>query len=127
MAQERTFSVAGISVDPNGIKTFRFSNGMINQRTSMLSTNGHTDIDLRELPKAMDQVHAIAWVLANVRGSRGAVIATRATDKTVKSETLLEAEALYQKQKGRTTTSRATATQKRRGPGRPRNEEAVAA
>lgn len=131
MATERTFTVAGISTDPNGFKTFRFSNSSPNQRTSMLSTNGHTDIDLRELPKPMDQIRAIAWVLANVRGSRGAVIATRASDRTVKSETLIEAEALYQKQKSKPTPATKAAAPKksnaRRGPGRPRNDEAIAA
>lgn len=110
---DRTFIVAGISVDPSGYKTFRFSNTPINQRVSMLATNGHTDIDLRDLPRPMTQIQAAAWVLNNVRGSRGAVIATRATDKEFKSELVLEIEALAAKQKVRSTGAKAKTPVKR--------------
>lgn len=125
---EQTYTVAGTSVTPDGYKTFRFSNSSIAQRRNMLSSNGHTEINLVELPKPMDQVHAIVWLLANVRGTKGAVISTRATDKTIKSDTLIEAEELYQKQRGKNAGKVAVAKAPvKRGPGRPRNEEAVAA
>ena len=98
--EQKTFAFAGIST-LDGVKGFRFSNTPLNLRVNMLRHKGHEDIDLRELPKAMTQVQAIAWVLANVKNSKGAVIVTRAADKTTKSEVVLKGEALAKKQKER--------------------------
>ena len=88
---DKTFTIAGTSVI-NGVKTFRFANGKLNLRVNMLRHFGHEDINLVELPKAMTKVAAAAWLLTNVRGTRGAVIPTRAADKTAKNELVLEAE-----------------------------------
>lgn len=88
---DKTFTIAGTS-KIDGVKTFRFANGKPNLRANMLRHFGHTDIDLHELPKPMNKVQAMAWLLTNVRGTKGAVIPTRAADKTVKNELVLEAE-----------------------------------
>ena len=100
VSNNTTFNVAG-TTENNGVKTFRFSNGKLNLRANMLRHKGHTDIKLFELPKPMTQVQAIAWLLQNVRGTKGAVIATRAADKLVKSDAVVAGEALAAKQKER--------------------------
>ena len=97
-SNDTTFIIAGTTII-NGVKTFRFSNGKLNLRANMLRHKGHEDINLFELPRPMTQVKAIAWLLENVKGCKGAVIATRAADKTVKSDTVLAGEALAAKRK----------------------------
>lgn len=88
---DKTFTIAGTSV-VDGVKTFRFANGKLNIRVNMLRHCGHDDINLVELPKAMTKVQAMAWLLTNVRGTKGAVIPTRSADKTAKNNLVLEAE-----------------------------------
>lgn len=88
---DKTFTIAGVSTI-NGVKTFRFANGKLNIRVNMLRHFGHENIDLHELPKPMTKVQAAAWLLTNVKGTKGAVIPTRAADKTAKNELVLEAE-----------------------------------
>ena len=46
----KTFTVAGFSV-LDGVKKMRFANSM--DRVKVLMANGHTDIELQELPRAM--------------------------------------------------------------------------
>lgn len=96
--EAKTFTIAGISTNDE-VNTFRFANGKLNLRVNMLHHKGHENIDLRDLPRPMTQKNAIAWVLENVKGSKGAVIATRAADKTVKSDVVLAAEALVAKRR----------------------------
>jgi hypothetical protein len=88
---DKTFTIAGVTTF-NGVKTFRFANGKLNLRVNMLRHFGHENINLVELPKAMGKVQATAWVLQNIKGAKGAVIPTRAADKTAKNELLIEAE-----------------------------------
>jgi hypothetical protein len=88
---EKTYTIAGTTLF-NGVKTFRFANGKLNLRINMLRHFGHDEINLVELPKAMTKVQATAWLLQNVRGTKNAVIPTRAADKTAKNELLLAAE-----------------------------------
>lgn len=88
---DKTFTIAGVSTI-NGVKTFRFANGKLNIRVNMLRHFGHEDINLVELSKPMTKVQAMAWLMSNVKGVKGAVIPTRAADKTAKNELVLEAE-----------------------------------
>lgn len=88
---EKTYTIAGTTVF-NGVKTFRFANGKLNLRINMLRHFKHDEINLVELPKPMNKVQATAWLLQNVRGTKSAVIPTRAADKTAKNELLLAAE-----------------------------------
>lgn len=101
----KTFTIAGISTKA-GVNTFRFSNGQLNLRVNMLNHKGHEDIQLFELPRAMSQKSAIAWVLENVKGSKGAVISTRAADKTVKSDVVVAAEELVAKRRAKARDAR---------------------
>lgn len=87
---DETFTIAGLTTN-NGLRTIRFANGKLNLRVNMLRHKGHEDIDLRELPKAMNKVQATVWVLQNIKGAKAAVIPTRAADKTAENAVLIEA------------------------------------
>jgi hypothetical protein len=53
------FKVAGISVLKGEAKV-RFANDMT--RVKVLSKNGHTDVELRDLPQAMDKPAAVTYL-----------------------------------------------------------------
>lgn len=53
------FKVAGVSVLKGEVKV-RFANDMT--RVKVLAKNGHTDIELRELPEAMDKPAVVAFL-----------------------------------------------------------------
>lgn len=92
---ERTFTIAGTSTTPEGIRTYRVANGKVNLRVNMLKHCGHTDIDLATLPKPMTQLQAIAFLVQ--KGVVDAVVATRAKDKTRETPVLVEAKKLANK------------------------------
>lgn len=56
----KTFTVAGTS-NLNGVVKFRFANDL-KSRIKVLERNGHTDVQLVELPNAMTKEQAIAWL-----------------------------------------------------------------
>ena len=58
----KTFTVAGTS-NLNGVVKFRFANDL-KSRIAVLTRNGHTDINLRELPEAMTKEAAIQFLEA---------------------------------------------------------------
>ena len=53
------FKVAGVSVLKGEAKV-RFANDMT--RVKVLSKNGHTDVELRDLPQAMDKPAVVAYL-----------------------------------------------------------------
>lgn len=53
------FKVAGVSSLKGEVKV-RFANDMT--RVKVLAKNGHTDIELRELPEAMDKPAVVAYL-----------------------------------------------------------------
>lgn len=57
----KLFTVAGIST-LNGVAKLRFATDM--KREKVLKQNGHTDIRLIQLPKAMDKDEATAYLKA---------------------------------------------------------------
>ena len=57
MATEKTFAVAGVST-LNGQTKLRFANDTV--RIKILAKNGHTDIDLVDLPREMTKAEAVA-------------------------------------------------------------------
>lgn len=59
----KTFTVAGTS-NLNGVVKFRFANDL-KSRIAVLTRNGHTDIDLRELPEPMTKEAAIQYLEAD--------------------------------------------------------------
>lgn len=61
---DKTFTLAGTSTDENGNTTYRFANGESKVRTGVLRRAGHTNIDLKDLPQAMNKEQAIGWLNA---------------------------------------------------------------
>lgn len=59
---DKTFAVAGWSI-LNGVLKQRFAKDL--DRVKVLQRNGHTDIELWELPEAMTKPAASAWLAAN--------------------------------------------------------------
>ena len=55
----KTFAVAGVST-LNGVVKYRFAADML--RIKVLEKNGHTDIQLFELPQPMDKDGAVLWL-----------------------------------------------------------------
>lgn len=61
MTAERMFNVAGFST-LSGKRKVRFANGTVEARTKVLERNGHTDVDLRKLPKPMSKAEAMKYL-----------------------------------------------------------------
>lgn len=59
MATDKRFAVAGVSTHEGETK-LRFANDMM--RTKILQKNGHTDIELVELPNEMTKSEAVAYL-----------------------------------------------------------------
>lgn len=59
---DKVFAVAGVST-LEGVTKARFAKDM--SRVKVLEKNGHTDVRLIELPKVMDKVSAIAFLVAH--------------------------------------------------------------
>jgi hypothetical protein len=55
---EKLYTVAGMS-NLNGVVKYRFAND-IKSRSKVLARNGHTDIMLFDLPRAMTKAEAVA-------------------------------------------------------------------
>ena len=67
----KTFTIAGVST-LGKITKQRFANGSLAGRTKVLARNGHTDIKLFELPKAMNKDEAKAFIEAKFAGAPAA-------------------------------------------------------
>ena len=61
---DKTFTIAGTSTDENGNTTYRFANGESKVRTGVLRRAGHTNIDLKDMPSAMNKEQAVGWLNA---------------------------------------------------------------
>jgi hypothetical protein len=59
MATEKTFAVAGVSTFKDGTK-IRFANDAT--RVKILKKNGHTDIDLKDLPREMTKAEIAQYL-----------------------------------------------------------------
>ena len=60
----KLFTIAGFS-NLNGRVKLRVATGTIARRAAVLKRNGHTDIELRELPEAMTRKDALAFLTAS--------------------------------------------------------------
>jgi hypothetical protein len=98
-----TFVIAGTSVAPDGVKSFRFTNNQLNLRVNMLKCCGHTRIKLVELPKPMTKPQAIAYLIQQDLGN-GAVVNTRSPDKKRKTPEHIAAEKLIDRRQKAATT-----------------------
>ena len=59
MATSKTFAVAGVSTHKDGTK-IRFANDAM--RVKILRKNGHTDIDLKDLPREMTKAEIAEYL-----------------------------------------------------------------
>jgi hypothetical protein len=57
----KTFTIAGTS-NLNGKVKYRFANGTVKHREQVLGRNGHTEIKLVELPRAMGKEDALSFL-----------------------------------------------------------------
>lgn len=71
MATDKRFAVAGVSTQ-NGETKIRFANDMM--RIKILQKNGHTDINLVELPSEMTKSEAVAYLRSIEFGKGNAVV-----------------------------------------------------
>jgi hypothetical protein len=76
----KLFTVAGTS-SLDGVVKFRVANGTAAARANVLEKNGHTCIELQDLPKGMTKEDAFAFVQAN----GGATAAKAPKDKLVEA------------------------------------------
>lgn len=58
---DKLFTIAGFS-NLNGKTKLRVATGTVARRVAVLTRNGHTDIELRELPEAMTRKDALAFL-----------------------------------------------------------------
>lgn len=87
---DKLFTIAGTSVF-NDVLTYRFANGKVRSRMSVLRRNSHTQIQLFQLPDAMTKDAAIQWL--NEQGIFAVKPATgRAAIKPLTEEEKLEQE-----------------------------------
>ena len=88
---DKFFSVAGVSTLKGSIKV-RFAKDMA--RTKVLAANGHKDIRLVQLPKAMTKAEALAFLAADAKfqdaAAQGAIKGAKAEGKApaTKSKTV---------------------------------------
>ena len=81
MATEKLFTVAGYATNPNGTVKVRFANDLV-ARIKILNKAGCTDINLVELPRAMNKVDALEYLASQgVSGDAAEVVATKLADK----------------------------------------------
>ena len=73
----KTFTVAGTS-NLNGVVKFRFANDL-KSRIKVLQRNGHTDINLIELPTEMTKEQAIAFLEAQAAPAEDTAVETADT------------------------------------------------
>lgn len=71
MATDKRFAVAGVSTQAGDTKV-RFANDMM--RIKILQKNGHTDINLVELPSEMTKSEAVAYLRSIEFGKGDATI-----------------------------------------------------
>jgi hypothetical protein len=76
----KTFTVAGYSI-LKGVKKMRFANDLVD-RVKVLQRNGHTDIELQELPRAMTK-DEIRVYLGEAVAAPAAPVAEAAVEETV--------------------------------------------
>lgn len=84
MATDKRFAVAGTSTHQGETK-LRFANDIL--RTKILKKNGHTDINLVELPNEMTKAEAIQYLQSVNFGKGDAAIETALSEGSKKNPT----------------------------------------
>jgi len=70
MSTEKTFTVVGTSVDPNGIMKIRWTNDLV-WRVKAFTKQGHSGINLVETPKPMTKLESAKWLMENTELTDG--------------------------------------------------------
>lgn len=111
MATEKTFAVAGVSTQ-NGSTKIRFANDAM--RVKVLAKNGHTDIDLIDLPREMTKAEIAQYFIeinfADGRPEVEEAIADLAKKNKVAAATKEAAEAAVESTEGESVAEAADAT-----------------
>lgn len=83
MATEKLFSVAGTATNPDGTTKARFANDLV-ARVKILSKNNCTNINLVELPRAMNKLEALQYLqqLGITAGDAGFAVANKLAEKS---------------------------------------------
>ena len=111
MATEKTFAVAGVSTQ-NGSTKIRFANDAM--RVKVLAKNGHTDIDLIDLPREMTKAEIAQYFIeinfADGRPEVEEAIADLAKKNKVATVTKEAAEAAVEATEGQAVAEAADTT-----------------
>ena len=86
MATQKTFSVAGVSTHKDGTK-IRFANDSM--RVKILRKNGHTDIDLIDLPSEMTKAEIAQHLFETGFGQGDAAVEAAIQDLARKNKVKL--------------------------------------
>ena len=86
MATQKTFSVAGVSTHKDGTK-IRFANDSM--RVKILRKNGHTDIDLVDLPREMTKAEIAQHLFETGFGQGDAAVEAAIQDLARKNKVKL--------------------------------------
>lgn len=78
----KTFTVAGTAVNPDGTVKARFANDLV-ARIKILNKTGCTNINLIELPQPMTKIEALKYLQEQgiTEGDAGYAVANRLADK----------------------------------------------
>ena len=95
MSTDKRFSVAGVST-LNGVTKIRFANDAM--RVKILAKNGHTDVELLDLPREMTKAEIAQYMTETGFGSGNPAVQDAITDlakknpvaKTEATETTVE-------------------------------------
>lgn len=121
MATDKTFTVVGISTFADGTKV-RFANDVM--RVKVLAKNGHTDINLVELPEAMLKTDA-AKFLAQLPEFQDAVSQATIAEYLDKHDKQPKAKVEVKKAVKKAVTTKAKAPAKATGPATSKAESAA--
>jgi hypothetical protein len=89
MIDTRKFNVAGFSTMPSGKRKLRFTTSDLESRIKLLERQGHTDLDLRQLPYPMTKTEAMAFLGVSEtdelapKGVRSRALKTARSEKTL--------------------------------------------
>lgn len=94
MSNDKLYTIAGTSTIKD-VNTFRFATGKAKVRAGVLTRNGHTNVDLRDLPDPMTKVDAIAFLES--QGVQATMLKSGRKPTVVKTPEEIAAEAVEAK------------------------------
>lgn len=98
----KLFTVAGFSTKAGKVKP-RFANGTAASRIRVLERDGHTAIQLFDLPKPMDKDAALAYARSALKGEAPALtVVAKAAPKQIKTVEIKQMTARERSEVGKT-------------------------